>query len=1193
MRTIFFACLGVIVLLLAGVLIVPSFFDWNEYKPEIAEQVRAETGRDLEIGGDISLRLIPSPALVVEDIRFANAPDGVAEDMVRVALARVDVAFWPLLGFSVEVSRIHLVDPVVALEVLADGRGNWEFGSAAEQQSVRADEAGAPGPSNAAADRLGKAEESSSDSGLPAIRLDDIAIENATVTYRNLDSGTVERVDALTASLRAVSLDGPLEASGSLRFRDIPLGFEVGLGNLREQSMVPTKLVLREIGDAVRAEISGFVFDLAKAPRFAGSIRAEGDFLSSAIQRFSPQSVPGFLAQPFVFDGAIEAAEDVAAIDVREIRLGDTVASGAIKAVVAPVPVVDVDLKVRGVDLDTWLSMPPARLAGGEPLPEAASEPTTAIAPEPQSGGAQAPLGDSSMPRAKPSMELPNDIDVRMALAVEAIAFRGGVVREAQLNGRLAGGEVTVSQITATGPGGVDVAVFGFVTAATGAPLFDGEIDVRALDLRGTLDWLGVGLSDVPPGRLRGFEAHGKVRASAGRIEARDLVIGLDGARIGGGVTAVLADRPAFGIGLTIDHLDLDGFLSPPMQSQPQDTQGPAGSPESGAAAAASNGNGTDQVDSNDDSSETGSSGGGVLTAFDADMRLRAGSIGWQGLAANDVVAEGKLIDGVLTLERVAVGEFAGASGEMSGRISDLAGQPVLDGVEFRAVVADPGRIARLLDQPLPPELYELGAVQASGRIAGTLGNPTFDATVDAAGVRVRANGAAEFAAGPAFNGRIEIHAADSVPAISGLTGGYRPVGPLGATALSADASFIGGLLTVRDLTGTLVGVDVSGVLDIDTRRSPIFVSADLATGNLVVDPLLPAKRQAGTQWRLIPAAWSGPRSVPVTGRSGIELAAVHSRWSTDPIDLSGLATVDADVKWRSRTVSYGALSAADVDLTAALAAGVLTVPRLDAAVFGGALRATSRLDASRVPVFDVDLSLDNANLSELAAVGGGGLRSGRFTMRSRLSGGGQSEADIIASLGGDGQFEAVGLDPDTDVDALPLIGPMMGSVLRVTSFLDSALGALLGGGSGGGVADVRASYTIDRGVVVYDDLAFQSPLYAGTATGRIDLPQWTIDTRGVATLDQSKLGGSLLSGIKEIPREIRFAARGSIDDPKISADTSGFKAIINTIPGLDSLRKQPGIGEAIDQLLPGRSGSPGGTPAPPKVDDILRGIFR
>ena len=85
------------------------------------------TGRDLVIDGDISLSLLPSPTLSVSGVRLANLPGGSSPDMARLKSLDVHVALVPLLSSKIRVTRVTLIEPVVLLERLPDGRANWQF----------------------------------------------------------------------------------------------------------------------------------------------------------------------------------------------------------------------------------------------------------------------------------------------------------------------------------------------------------------------------------------------------------------------------------------------------------------------------------------------------------------------------------------------------------------------------------------------------------------------------------------------------------------------------------------------------------------------------------------------------------------------------------------------------------------------------------------------------------------------------------------------------------------------------------------------------------------------------------------------------------------------------------------------------------------------------------------------------------
>ena len=56
---------AVVLVVLAVALLAPVFIDLNDFKPQIAREVEAATGRKLVITGDIDARVLPSPGASV------------------------------------------------------------------------------------------------------------------------------------------------------------------------------------------------------------------------------------------------------------------------------------------------------------------------------------------------------------------------------------------------------------------------------------------------------------------------------------------------------------------------------------------------------------------------------------------------------------------------------------------------------------------------------------------------------------------------------------------------------------------------------------------------------------------------------------------------------------------------------------------------------------------------------------------------------------------------------------------------------------------------------------------------------------------------------------------------------------------------------------------------------------------------
>ena len=84
MKKLALSVVAILVLLIAGLLILPSFWDWNSEKGRIAAEVQRLTGRDLQIIGDVSLHLLPAPAFSANEVSLANIEGGSGETMIQL-----------------------------------------------------------------------------------------------------------------------------------------------------------------------------------------------------------------------------------------------------------------------------------------------------------------------------------------------------------------------------------------------------------------------------------------------------------------------------------------------------------------------------------------------------------------------------------------------------------------------------------------------------------------------------------------------------------------------------------------------------------------------------------------------------------------------------------------------------------------------------------------------------------------------------------------------------------------------------------------------------------------------------------------------------------------------------------------------------------------------------------------------------
>jgi hypothetical protein len=1113
-KKVFIGVVGVVLILLATALIVPSFIDWNDYKDEIAKRAGAFTGRELVIGGDIGLTLLPAPALVATDVRLANVDGAADADMIRLKSLEIRVALGPLLSGEIQVGKVKLVEPVVNLEILADGRKNWEFARRHEGGETAA-------PGSAPGDGT----------GLPlAVRLDSVEIENGVVVYRDAAAGTAERIDDLNATVSATSLRGPFAFTGRLRVRDIPLGLRIAVGEIVEGRAVPITMTLTTDPGASRVDVRGIVRGPTDSPSFEGRVTAEGKSLARLIQTAVPGALPGFLGQAFDADGEVTASRSDLAIAELSVRLGETRATGTLSAKLGDEISAVGRLAAGRIDLDSWLAMP--TVPGGS-------------APTAEGGGRSAKPNGATF-------QLPTGINVSVSVSTDAIIYRGDIVRRARANADLAGGEITISQMSALLPGGSEVSLFGFVSAPDGAPQFDGEIEAKSADLLGVLDWLGVDISGVPPGRLRAFAGRSKLSAYQELVQARNIDVQVDGSRVTGGVTWAISKRLAFGADLTIDRINLDAYLpevsvdgSAREASEAIASKGEAGSPSLFA----------------------------VLDSFDANLRAEFRTLTYRGAVMTDLVVDTTLFDGALEVHRASIADIGGASFNIAGLLYGLAGEPGIKAVTFDLNVPDAERLLRSAGFQPPRQARTLGAVSVSGRAEGALSQPAIDVDVRVAGGEIGLDGTLSLLPAPSFGGRMTIRQMEMVRLLEALAVDYRPSGRVGAIDLAGELDGSVSEVSIRELAGTIGDVAINGSVAVGLLDRRPKITADLTTGKLAVDPLLPANRTAAMTPRLVPASWrpASWRPAPpprIHGGRGLRLVAAtpHQRWSREPIDLSMLQSIDAEVRLKSEAIAYQGYTLDNADLAATLAGGVLTAERLTGALFDGPLSASGRLDATGIPQFEGTVKLENADLGHATrAAAGRSVATGRMTADARLTTRGQSAVDMVSALDGSGSIALAGVETAGGAQ-----GTVLAPLLAVFDGLNR-IGGLLGQGGPASGTDFTATYAIENGVARSEDMRLDSALGNGTASGFADLPAWFIDVEGELQLAHNVVAG-LVTGATESqrPQILPFRLRGPLDAPDVKVDTSSLTGAIR-IPGLDKLGNSKGVGKALKGLLKNR----------------------
>src|SRR6202158_5125577 len=201
---------GLLVLLIVAVAIAVRTIDVNDFIAPIQKRVKDATGRDLVLRGGTVFKLSLEPELLIDDVSLSNAEWGKSPQMLTAKRVEAHVKLLPLLQRRFEIVRFKLIDPVIALETDAGGKGNWEFSSAGS---------GGAGPSPAG--------------GFNGFAVGDLAVDHGTLSFRDGESGKTTNVAIDTLSLHARDAESPVSARFRGTIGDIAVAMEGDLGPLQ------------------------------------------------------------------------------------------------------------------------------------------------------------------------------------------------------------------------------------------------------------------------------------------------------------------------------------------------------------------------------------------------------------------------------------------------------------------------------------------------------------------------------------------------------------------------------------------------------------------------------------------------------------------------------------------------------------------------------------------------------------------------------------------------------------------------------------------------------------------------------------------------------------------------------------------------------------------------------------------------
>jgi len=458
-----------------GVVALVYLVDWNDFKDTIQNQVKKQTGRDLQIAGDLSPSVFPWAGISIGEIVLANAEGYGDKPFARIGSADVKVELLPLIKREINVRTVELKGLQVDLQRAQDGTTNWDDLIKSTTTTTTTTEQGA-------ADTQVTTEVEGSSATIAALAVGGIQILDANVSWKDVMTGTDATLSGFNLQTGAIELEKPfdLKIEFSVASNSMDLQADIkGSGELMidldsqvytvrgftlntdaKGGALPNGELLARLGADVEARLSDQQINVSALSLAALGIELSGSVNvvnldteptvtgTFASNDFSPRELLTKLGieAPVTADDsvlskaslklALAATPASAALNDLTITLDDTRFTGkaSVPSLAGSIPPLRFDFAVDAIDLDRYL--PPV------------SDAPAADGDTPEKAPADAPAADGDTPIELPT-QMMRQLDIDGTFRVGDVKISNLTTRDIVVPVKAAGGKLALQDMQA------------------------------------------------------------------------------------------------------------------------------------------------------------------------------------------------------------------------------------------------------------------------------------------------------------------------------------------------------------------------------------------------------------------------------------------------------------------------------------------------------------------------------------------------------------------------------------------------------------------------------------------------------------------------------------------------------------------------------------------------------------------------
>ncbi len=369
-----------IAIFITAAVILVATVDPNEYKGEIAQAVKENTGRDLRFEGDISFNFFPWLGLKVGPIALGNADGFTPDDMVRINKAEANIRIIPLLTGNIAIGVVVLDGFTANLAVNKAGVTNWDDLTKGDGEKAEAKSESSGGDAKGGGSKL------------ESLSVEGIEITNANIIYDDMKAGKKSTLTNLNLIVGEVGdkLPTPFELTFELKSDEPKIDTRPKLTGVATFDQGAGTFEITELTlDALNLEITGAFFAKSKddALNYSGELNLTEFSAKGVMEALGMEPIvtadPNALTKIYA-KLKVNGTADMASLEKLTIGLDDTIimATGSIKNLSAAIPAIVVDTHIDSIDIDRYLPPKSDSKAGESTSTETAKDTTPAQEPD-------------------------------------------------------------------------------------------------------------------------------------------------------------------------------------------------------------------------------------------------------------------------------------------------------------------------------------------------------------------------------------------------------------------------------------------------------------------------------------------------------------------------------------------------------------------------------------------------------------------------------------------------------------------------------------------------------------------------------------------------------------------------------------------------------------------------------------------